>query len=112
MNRQQIERLRRKNNIILQLAFENGIDYDTHISDSIDSPTFQDLSICLFPEWEIEIDKAIKFLETHCFKHTDIKQDPLVKIQHPEGRTGKTTDERNKAIDILTSKNKSCNTWS
>lgn len=110
MNRKQIDRLKRKINILLQLAFENGIDYSKTIAKQDNAPSIQDLQFGLYPEWELEIDEAIKFLEFSAVKLTNLNQDPLVKIEHPEGRTGKTSEERNKAIDILGYKNKYCNT--
>ena len=68
MSIKSLRRLLKKQGHLVKIAKENGINPDLPIADVFGSPTIKDLSCTLFSVWELEIDKAIKFIETHCFK--------------------------------------------
>lgn len=65
--------LKKKQNRLLLLAFENKINRSFHFSDEPGTPTIEELQHKLFPEYEKEIDFAIKFLTEHIIKPTKTK---------------------------------------
>lgn len=82
-------RLIKKQNRLVELAEENRLDKALKISYKFGAPSFEDLKYVLFPIWEIEIDKAIKYIETNCFnfKNTDPPRSSACKIEDEQKNT-------------------------